>query len=66
MIPAVFSRFLACTALVILPLAMPNLARAQDLGIDCHVPRTTLDGKTYLRSKRPDPRAVRSRPRYGA
>ena len=45
MIPAVFSRFLACAALVILPIAVPNSARAQDLGIDCHVPRTTLDGR---------------------
>ena len=24
---------------------VPNSARAQDLGIDCHVPRTTLDGR---------------------
>ena len=45
MIPAVFSRFLACAALVIMPFAMSNSARAQDLGIDCHVPRTTLDGR---------------------
>ena len=30
---------------MILPIAVPNLALAQDLGIDCHVPRTTLDGR---------------------
>ena len=45
MIPAVFSRSLAAAALVILPIAIPNSARAQDLGIDCHVARTTLDGR---------------------
>ena len=45
MIPAVFSRSLAAAALVISPMAIPNLALAQDLGIDCHVPRTTLDGR---------------------
>ena len=45
MIPTVFSRCLACAALVILPIAVPDTARAQDLGIDCHVPRTTLDGR---------------------
>ena len=45
MIPAVLSRVLACAVLVISATAVPNLARAQDLGIDCHVPRTTLDGR---------------------
>ena len=45
MIPAVFSRFLSIAALAILPIATANSAWAQDLGIDCHVPRTTLDGR---------------------
>ena len=51
MIPAVFSRSLTAVALVILPIAVPNTARAQDLGIDCHVPRTTLDGRLVFDPK---------------
>ena len=48
MIRTVFSRFLVCAALLILPIAVPNSARAQDAGIDCHVPRTTLNGRLVL------------------
>ena len=51
MIPAVFSRCLTAAALVILPIAVPDTARAQDLGIDCHVPRTTLDGRLVFDPK---------------
>ena len=51
MIPAVFSRSLAAVALVISPVAIPNLALAQDLGIDCHVPRTTPGGKLVFDPK---------------
>ena len=51
MIPAVFSRCLAATALVISPMAIPNLVLAQDLGIDCHVARTTPGGKLVFDPK---------------
>ena len=51
MIPAVFSRSLAAAALVIWPMAIPNLVLAQDLGIDCHVARTTPGGKLVFDPK---------------